>query len=79
MGRAKIILSQVRAIEMSMSAVSIQYIIPLHSESSHLGELRSINTKDGKLIVTYESLPSAKEATGNPIVFEKVEREIRFD
>jgi hypothetical protein len=79
MGRAKIIFSQVRAFEMAMSSVSIQYAIPLSQEAKHMGPLRSIHTKDGVLIITYETLPSANEIKIPPIIFEQGYKEITFD
>jgi hypothetical protein len=79
MGRAKIILTQVRAFEMAMSSVSIQFAIPLSQEEKHMGPLRSIHTKDGVLMITYEALPSVHELKTAPIVFEHGYKEIRFD
>lgn len=55
MGRAKIILSHVRNMQMEMSAKFFRYSIPLNNEREQLGKLISAEIKNNELIITYEN------------------------
>ena len=64
---------------MSMSGATITYKIPLYSERPFIGEFKSVYTKDGYLVVSFEATNEAKEFVKPPIVFQQTAIEIRFD
>lgn len=63
---------------MSMSGVTIIYKIPLYSERPFIGEFKSVYTKDGYLVVSFEATNEAKEFVKPPVIFQQVSTEITF-
>lgn len=53
MGRLKTIGSHVRNINMTMTAKTIKYEIPIYSEKERLGDIGKIEIKNGYVIVTF--------------------------
>ena len=79
MGRSRVLLTHSRNIDVSMSAVTILYKIPLYSERGFIGEFKTAIVKDGYLVIAYEATKEAKGYIKPPIVFEKTEREVTFE
>jgi len=78
MGRAKVVMTHIRSVEMAMSAVTITYKIPLYGERAYIGEFKSICVKDGNLVVSYGATEEAKEYIKPPITFEQISTDIEF-
>jgi len=78
MGRAKILWSSTRSIDVVMTGSTIHYRIPLLTEKQYMGEIKDVSIKDGVLLVNYSATPEAKGYTDSPIVFELIETEITF-
>jgi len=78
MGRAKILWSSTRAIDVVMTGNTIHYKIPLYIEKQFLGEVKDVSIKDGFLLVNYSATPEAKGYKDCPIVFEMIETELSF-
>jgi len=78
MGRARILWSATRPIDVTMTAVTLQYRIPLCDDRKYLGELKDCTIKDGYIILNYSATPEAKGYTEPAITIQQVETEISF-
>jgi len=60
MGRAKVIMSHCRNINMEMTQKFIRYRIPIYSEKESLGKIISTEVKDGEIVIMYENKGDVK-------------------
>lgn len=61
-----------------MTAVTLQYRIPLYDDKKYMGELKDCTVKDGYIILNYSATPEAKGYSEPAIVIQQVETEISF-
>ena len=77
MGRAKVIMSHCRNINMEMTQKFIRYRIPLYSETESLGKLISSEIKDNEIILKFENIKN--EPSPATIQTKYVDLEVKFD